>query len=211
MCFHCSNSRAKLSAEAAFPPLVWCRAARASRRARCGWAKPTPRGHPPSHRGPAWPVRHLVKLSLPTTGIAAPRRSLFGNQIAPPTVDFFIEFWQLLLGFASYCFFKQWAKCFIFCIDMGTLFSSCLLPYSLIIFTVVARCSRQCKWAPFYSNPLIRSSFRVFQLGEVMSETKRGRMTLFWDYFFFVNKTLQWKQGNVALERKTQERSGKSC
>lgn len=40
----------------------------------------------------------------PTTGTAAPRRRLFGNQISPWTVEVFIEFWKLntVLGLASY-------------------------------------------------------------------------------------------------------------
>lgn len=54
---------------------------------------------------------------------------------------------------------------------------------------MVSRCSRQLKCVPFPSTPpMLRimpsSSFRALQLDEVMSETKRGRMILFGDFFF---------------------------
>lgn len=62
-CFCCSNPRWN-SIEEAFPPLVWCHAAKASRTAHIWWARTTWRGHPPLHQGPPRAIHQLVKLSL---------------------------------------------------------------------------------------------------------------------------------------------------
>lgn len=156
------------------------------------------RGCPPSCRRPAQPVHH------PTTNISAPGRMLSGNQVAPWTVGFLPNSDNSCLVLPP-TFFQTMDKVLYFLWRHGYVIFQLSSPLFKCILTmarpevggnlgfgkrVVTRCSHQCKQAPFYSTPLTTSSFRVLQLDEVMSETKRGRMTVFQD-IFFLNKTLK--------------------